>query len=111
MKLYSKVLIGILVSTCILMFSNSSLAQLNGTYTIGGTTPDYANFTTAVSALTSSGINGPVIFNVRNGVYNEQVSIGVISGSSAINTVTFQSETGDSNAVTMTYAPTVSNNY
>lgn len=62
---------------------------LNGTYTVGGVTPDYLTLTDAVDALTNCGINGPVIFNVAPGVYNEGLVIPPILGASATNTITF----------------------
>lgn len=37
---------------------------------------------------------GPVVFEIRTGAYNEQISIGEISGASAVNTITFRSESG-----------------
>lgn len=72
---------------------------LSGTYTIGGTSADYQDFSEALLGLTQCGINGPVTFNVNSGTYNEQLNIPVISGASATNTITFQSATGDSTAV------------
>ncbi|MBD3636763.1 MAG: T9SS type A sorting domain-containing protein [Crocinitomicaceae bacterium] len=70
-------------------FCVSLCTGLNGTYTIGGGTPDYATFADATSALMSCGISGPVVFDVAAGVYNESVTLGPILGSSATNTVTF----------------------
>jgi len=96
---------------------NDSSSVLNkykamyGTYTIGGTSPDYSTFAAAISDLTNGGVCGPVVFNIRNGIYTEQISIGQISGTSSANTVTFQSQSGDSTAVTITYAPISSANY
>ncbi|RLD66973.1 MAG: hypothetical protein DRI84_03650 [Bacteroidetes bacterium] len=89
------------------------LAQLSGTKTIGGTSPDYATFALAVSALNSSGVNGPVVFNVAPGTYTEQISINSISGASATNTITFKSSNNDSTAVILNYASSTNatNNY
>ncbi len=85
---------------------------LSGTYTIGGSNPDYATFADAAMALNQCGIDGPVTFNVSSGTYNEQISIGQISGSSATNTVTFQSQSGDSTDVNMEYSAAAnSDNY
>jgi len=86
-------------------------SQLSGTYTIGGTSPNYATFSAAVSALNTQGVSGPVVFNVRNGTYNEQISIGSVTGTSAVNTVTFQSESADNTMVTLYYTPTSGANY
>lgn len=53
---------------------------LAGAYTIGGASPNFNNFTEAVNALTLYGVCDSVKFNVRNGTYNEQISIGQIAG-------------------------------
>lgn len=74
-------------------------AQLNGIYTIGGTTPNYTTITAAVNDLISLGVNGPVTFNIRNGIYTEKVILPAITGASSVNTITFQSESLDSAAV------------
>ena len=86
-----------------------SFAQpLSGTYTIGGTSPNYSSFTAAVAALNTNGVNGPVTFNVRNGTYTESVLLTAVSGSSATNRITFQSEMGDSSLVILTFNGTTS---
>ncbi|MDP3916224.1 MAG: gliding motility-associated C-terminal domain-containing protein, partial [Bacteroidota bacterium] len=78
-------------------------SSLCGTYTIGGTSPDFATFSEAVAVLNTAGISCPVVFKVRNGTYNEQFAINNILGSSASNTVTFQSESGDSTKVMISH--------
>ena len=77
---------------------------LSGTYTIGGSNPDYATFAEAALALNQCGINGPVTFNVAAGTYSDQITLSDISGASATNTITFQSATSDSSDVTLQYA-------
>lgn len=72
---------------------------LAGTYTIGGSNPDYTTFSAADRALDSLGINGPVTFNFRDGVYVDDVLIDSIAGTSDTSWVTFQSESGDSSTV------------
>ncbi len=68
-----------------------SIALASGTYTIGGTAPDFVSFTAARNALYARGICGPVTFIVANGTYNEQVDFtGHISGASDVNTITFR---------------------
>ncbi len=87
---------------------------LAGTYTIGNgptTWPgppgsNFANFQDAVTAM-NCGITGPVIFNVASGTYNEQIRIGNIRNTSAVNTVTFQSATGNAADVNLTYGSTL----
>ncbi len=97
----------------IYVFNNFSWgAALNGNYTIGGTSPNYATCTSAVSDLVSKGVSGPVIFKIRSGTYSEQINITAITGASATNTITFQSESGTNTDVVLSYtASTSSTNY
>ncbi|NVK66253.1 MAG: PKD domain-containing protein [Flavobacteriales bacterium] len=83
--------------------------SLAGNFTIGGTTPDYPDFSTAVADLNAFGVCGPVIFDVRTGVYTEQVNLGAINGASGANTITFRSEAGHRDSVLLTFASTLSN--
>lgn len=87
---------------------SATYGQLSGTKTIGGTSPNYANISLAVSALSSQGVNGPVVFNIAPGIYTGKISIGVITGVSATNTITFQSANGDSSSVIITDSSTIS---
>ena len=89
-----RVLIGIIL----LNVSNLS-AQLSGSYTIG-TGGDYTTIQSAVTALTSSGVSAPVTFNILSGVYTERVVIPEISGASATNTITIQSQAMNADSVT-----------
>ena len=89
----------------------NQFASLHGTYTIGGTTPDFSTFNEAAFALNNGGIIAAVTFNARSGTYNEQVSIYNVEGTSATNTITFQSESGDSTDVIITYTPEQFGNY
>jgi len=91
---------------------NNLIVALCGTYTIGGLNPNFLNFTEAVNALNIAGITCPVIFKVRNGVYNERVWIKQVTGNSQLNTITFESESGDSIAAQLNYnVNDVANNY
>ncbi|MFQ5568494.1 MAG: right-handed parallel beta-helix repeat-containing protein [Rhodothermales bacterium] len=94
----------------VLLIPGSAVAQLSGTYTIDSSGPDagrnYASFTSAVNALNTLGVSGAVTFDVASGTFSEQITIGSISGSSAANTVTFQSATGTAADVTLEYAGT-----
>jgi len=83
---------------------------LAGSYTIGGDTPDFNTFQEAAMALEQGGVTGAVTFEVRDGDYNEQVSISEINGASDVNTVTFRAESGDSTAVELSYLNTSSSN-
>ncbi|MBE0646013.1 MAG: hypothetical protein IH600_18165, partial [Bacteroidetes bacterium] len=92
--------------------SRTVQAAISGTYTIGGTSPDFTTFTQAVNTINQFGVCGPVVFNVRPGTYNEQVALNEVPGTSAVNTVTFQSETGNRADVTLTNnATSTANNY
>lgn len=99
------------------MMSLTSLAQLSGTYTIdpnGTGTSNYASFTAATAALTTSGVSGAVTFNVKEGTYTEQVSFGAYTGASAANKITFKSDATNTSPAVITFAPTssaVTSNY
>ncbi|MBN2729297.1 MAG: right-handed parallel beta-helix repeat-containing protein [Bacteroidales bacterium] len=67
---------------------------LSGTKTIGAT-GDYLTFNDAVNDLMLKGVCGPIVFNIQTDTYNEQISLPAIAGVSAVNTITFQSETGN----------------
>lgn len=94
---------------------NASLIGLNtglsGTYVIGAT-GDYLTFNEAVTEINTFGVCGPVIFDVEDGVYNEQIILGSVIGMDATNTVTFKSQSGDAALVTMSFASgAVAENY
>ena len=95
-----------------LVFGGSVLAQLSGTYTVYGSSPDYATIQDACDDLMASGQSGPVVFNIRDGIYTEEVTLNTVSGNSSTNTITFQSESMDSSLVKVlgTTAPTFSFN-
>ncbi len=72
--------------------------SLNGTYTIdanGAGPTNYVDFASALADLNSVGVCGPVVFNVANATYAEQVKISNVPGASQLNTITFQSQSGD----------------
>ncbi|MFN4082618.1 MAG: T9SS type A sorting domain-containing protein [Bacteroidia bacterium] len=90
--------------------------QLTGTYTIDSAgTPSatvFRDFNSAIIYMTSSGtrpdggptnsspfgVSGPVVFQVMQGTYNQQVNIPAITGASSTNTITFDG--GNGNAAT-----------
>lgn len=74
---------------------------LSGTYVIGAAPSDFLTFSAAAAALNTYGVCGPTVFNVKNGVYTEQFTLNAITGTSTLNTVTFQSLNGDSTLVTL----------
>ena len=107
-----------LVVFAALIMVTAAQAQLSGTYTINpanaASSSNYTSFNDADSDLTfgsrangavpnGKGVKGPVIFNVADGVYNEQDSFCQIAGTSPTNTITFQSASLDSSKVIWTY--------
>jgi PKD repeat protein len=114
MKTFKSAIFSMLTFTVFFAFiCGNSFAQLSGTKVIGTAPSDYTTFTAAVSALTSQGISASVIFEVKAGTYNEQITIGNITGVTATKTITFQSQNLDSTSVTLSYASSNSgtNNY
>ena len=84
-----------------------SCSPLNGTYVIDKAgTGDFLTFNDAVNKLKTCGLTGPVRFRVKAGTYSEKLEIIGVTGTSATNTVTFESYTLDSTSVVLTYAGT-----
>lgn len=74
---------------------------LEGTYTIGGASPDYATITAALTSLINSGACDSVIFNIRPGTYTEELDIPYLTiATGAI--VVFQSESNNPDDVIIT---------
>ncbi|GAB5558342.1 MAG: hypothetical protein SchgKO_25550 [Schleiferiaceae bacterium] len=73
---------------------------MSGTYTIDGSLPssgtNYATFSAFEADLTTLGVNGPVLVNVAEGTYNEQVEFTAVTGASGTNTITIQSDPSNS---------------
>lgn len=70
---------------------------LNGSYTIGGSNPDFITLQEAANSLMTNGVSGPVIFSIRPGTYLEQNGRApvmlleqAVSGVSETNTITFK---------------------
>ncbi len=82
--------------------SVSLYAPMHGTYTIGGVTPDFANFTLAANALNQSGIDGPVSFDVRAGTYSvtAPITLGNVTGANSVNTITFEGNNAATRIIT-----------
>ncbi len=99
---FRKVLLSVLV---LLGCCASAMAQsLNGTYTVGGTTPDFPTVADACVAVSGGGVSGPVVFNIRPGTY-AAATIGLtgtgVAGTSATNTITFQPDPANPGTVTI----------
>lgn len=99
----SKILLFLL---CYAVLSVHGYTQItSGTYTIGGTSPDYASFSAAAADLNTNGVagDGPVIFNVRDGVYTDYINLTQITNASLTSNITFKSENNDKTLVTLQY--------
>ena len=81
------------------------LKGLRGTFTVGGSSPDFPTLADAVKAL-AQGVCGPVTFLLRDGVYAETVAIGNVAGASAANAITIKGESGNREAVVITGSKT-----
>lgn len=80
---------------------------LSGTYAIGATGA-YPDFASAIADLNTYGVCGPVIFDVEDGVYNEQFMLQSVIGMDPTNTVTFRSQSGDASLATISFAASLS---
>ncbi|MCX6232590.1 MAG: right-handed parallel beta-helix repeat-containing protein [Bacteroidetes bacterium] len=89
-----------------LSFNNMYTGLAGGTYTVGDVTSDFLDVTAAVNFISSNGICGPVVFNIKPGTYTGRYTIPSILGSSAVNTVTFKSLNNDSTSVILTATAT-----
>ncbi len=86
-------------------FTINMKSQISGTVTVNSSAAtgsgNYQTFNALASALNSGGINGPLLVNVltgsNSGVYNEQVTINNVSGTSSTNTITIN---GNNNLLT-----------
>lgn len=89
----------------LIVLGSTAGAQLSGTYTIGGASPNYSTLSAAISDLNSNGVNGPVQFLIRDGSYSGSSWTGIINnvpGLSVTNTVTFRSQSGNRGSVVIT---------
>ena len=96
----------------LVLFAYNNFAQsLSGYYTLGGEQSDFPTFRSAIHKLDSFGVNGPVVFKVKDGVYYESDTIRSVKGTSATNTILFQSESKDSSAVVLEWNSQKSGNW
>lgn len=79
-------------------------AGLSGVYVVGAN-GDFPNVAAAANALNSFGVCGAVTMDITNGTYNGQVALKQIGGASAVNTITFKSQSGNANNVIIAASP------
>ena len=95
----------------ITLFYSGTKAQLSGNYTIGKG-GDFETFTEASAELNKVGVSGPVTFLVSSGIYEEQFTLGTISGAEPFRPIIFRSETGNPEDALLRFTPTsTDNNY
>lgn len=81
-----------------------------GDYTIGHeATAEYHSIMEAIDTLQVAGIDGPVVFHISGGIYQEQVVMGPVEGSSARNAIIFRGS--PDSAVVVRFANTSQANY
>ncbi len=91
-------LLRILTSVLVTMglAAGSAYAGMSGTYTIGSS-GSYSSVQSAISALNSNGVSGPVVFEIDGGSYSIPsggFDLYSVSGMSSTNTVTFRPAAG-----------------
>ena len=92
-KIFTTIILGALIH-------GTAQAQLSGLKTIGGTAPDYETLAAAAADLNAQGVgNGGVIFNLRGGIYDGEVSI--TTSNTNENPIVFRSESLNANDVTI----------
>ena len=84
-------------STCVQYIKYGCSAILSGDLTIGGTGANFANINSFFTTLQNCGMNGPIVAKLAPGTYNSSDFYfnAQINGQSAVNTITFESATGN----------------
>ena len=83
-----------------------------GEYIVGACpSHDYPSLTVAIDTLVNAGIAGPVVFQLCEQTFNEQLTLGYIDGASATNTITFTTIPGATNRALITHTPTNASNF
>ena len=76
-----------------------SCGGLSGTYSVGGTTPDYSSIAAAVEDINEVGICGDVAFNIIQGTYTDSIKSFDWYDPTDTSWVTFQADTSNTTAV------------
>ncbi len=85
-------------------FAANNCPALSGEFTIGKSqNADFSTIQQAADALMCGGVSSPVVFRMENGLYNEKVTLSTISGASALNTIVFESASGENADVIVGY--------
>jgi len=84
---------------------------LGGTFTIGGTAPDYATISTALQDIQNKGLCSNVTFNIRSGIYTEQLILGDFIRTDTSNQLIIKSESNNHSDVVIKFDPPSSAEY
>jgi pectin methylesterase-like acyl-CoA thioesterase len=68
---------------------------INSVYTVGGSSADFSTISEALDVISYCGVSTPTIISIKPGVYNENIIIPSIHGTSEANTLTITSANGD----------------
>ena len=77
---------------------------LLGTYTVGGAGADFASIAASKAALDAQGVCGPVVFELADTLFQEQVEFIEVQGASTTNTIIYRSASGDPAACRVEWA-------
>ena len=96
------------VTIIVILFSFVSLnAQLDGTYRLGpadSSNVDFTSWSELADTLNSDGINDSVVINVLPHNYEDvHITFTNVTGTAADKWIVFQSSTGDSSDVSLSY--------
>lgn len=82
-------------------FSSGCESQLSGSYSVGSSgDADFQTIHDAIAGLFTCGVDGPVIFNIAPGTYQEQIKLFPYEGASETNTVTLSGAGADQTIIT-----------
>lgn len=89
--------LAMIVSFFLMLTTIASAQPMSGSFTIGGSSPDFLTPQDAANAVKARGVSGSVTFNLRPGTYVDGDSLSpvmvidsIIAGVSPINRITFQ---------------------
>lgn len=83
------------ISALFVFVSNLVIAQVSGTFTVGGGTSTYPTLTAAISDLSNNGVGaGGVTLNIAPGTYQENIVLGGIAGLSSTSPLTIAAAPG-----------------
>ncbi len=76
---------------------------MGGSYDVGGGNLDFLYLTPVSTALQTYGIGATCVFNIYSDLYEGQINLPPIAGSSPTNVITFQAAPGENPVITNTY--------